>query len=422
MSEFHPVIKMRLFLQFLTTMSTMAVIPYLIIFFSGQLGPFITGFLFLGVMFSNVVGTGLGGFISDRIGRKQIILIAESIVCLGFVGAAFANSTWFSSAYATFVLFIFIQLSTGAATPVYQALLIDVSNPENRKKIYTYSYWLRNMAAAIGSMIGAFLFMDYHFYLFIGVSLCTLLSVVLTFLFIHETYQPSKEKVASFNPTKQPFSHLGKSVRSILANRFFFILTIAGFLLVSVEEQLTNYIGVRMDNEIKDPVSLVPFLSLEIDGVNLIGILKTVNSVIVVSCTLLIGWMVSRYQEQYVLMTGMILFFTGYVLISYQTIPWIVLLAMLIASIGEIMYAPIIQTMLANSVPDNKRSSFMAIYNIAAILGVSTAGVFLIISSWVPAMVMTSMMALMGMVSTFLMWNLLKNKESKFSKVSDKTV
>ena len=87
---------------------------------------------------------------------------------------------------------------------------------------------------------------------------------------------------------------------------------------------------------------------------------------------------------------------------------------MLIASVGEIMYAPIIQTMLANSIPDNKRSSHMAIYNIAAILGVSTAGILLIISTWLPAIVMTSMISVMGFISILLMWRLTVVKEPTF--------
>jgi len=68
------------------------------------------------------------------------------------------------------------------------------------------------------------------------------------------------------------------------------------------------------------------------------------------------------------------------------------------------------QTMLANSISDDKRSSYMALYSIAAILGVSTAGVFLIISSWVPAIVMTCMIGVMGLISTGLIWKLIIGK------------
>ena len=408
--QFHPIIRIRLFLQFLTTMGTMAVIPFLIIFFSEQLGTFITGFLFLGVMFANIAGSALGGFISDRIGRKSVILLAESIVCLGFSGAAFVNSPWHTLPYVTFLLFIFIQFSTGAATPVYQALILDVTWPKERKVIYTYAYWLRNMAAAIGSMIGAFLFLKYHFHLFIGVAVCTLISIIITFFFIEETYSPNEHKAASDHMEKQTHPGLMRTYRNVLANRFFLILTIAAFLLVSVEEQLTNYIGVRLVNEINEPASLLPIFAFHVDGMNLVGILKTTNTLIVVFCTILIAWLLKRCNEKIVLLTGLGLFFTGYTIISFHTVPYLLILAMIVASIGEIMHAPVMQTMLANSISDDKRSSYMALYSIAAILGVSTAGVFLIISSWVPAIVMTCMIGVMGLISTGLIWKLIIGK------------
>ncbi|MBT2216769.1 MFS transporter [Virgibacillus dakarensis] len=412
--RFLPVIRIRLLLQFLTTMATMSVIPFIIIFFSDQLGTFITGFLFLVVMAANVCGSILGGYISDQIGRKRVILLAEFIIFIGFIGAASVNSPWHTSPYITFSLFIFIQFSTGAATPVYQALIVDVSQPDNRKMIYTYAYWLRNMAAAIGSMIGAFLFHNYHFYLFIGVALCTLISLLITFFYIQETYIPITEKAVMKNGLqgkKQPLQIL-QTYKNVLAHKFFFTFTIAALLIVSVEEQLTNYIGVRLVNKINEPVQLLPLFSLQVDGMNLVGMLKTTNTLIVVFCTMLIARIIKRWNEQFVLLTGLCLFFIGYTIISYSTFPFLLMIAMVIASIGEMMYAPIQQTMLANTVPNHKRSSYMAIYTIAVFLGVSTAGVFLIISSWLPPIVLTIMMAVMGLISTGLLFRLTEREKS----------
>ncbi|MEN1970414.1 MFS transporter [Lentibacillus sp. N15] len=411
--HFHPVIRIRLFLQFLTTMATMAVIPFLIIYFSEQLGTLIAGFLFLVVMAANITGSVLGGYISDQIGRKDVILLAESIICVGFIGAAIVNSPWCILPYITFVLFIFIQFSTGAVTPVYQALIVDVSQPENRKVIYTYAYWLRNMAAAIGSLIGAFLFYDYHFYIFIGVAICLLISFLITYFCIQETYIPKTENISLTNDVDKriPFLQMLQSYKNVLAHRFFLLFTMAALLLVSVEEQLTNYIGVRLVDMINEPVSLLPLLAVHVDGMNLVGMLKTTNTLLIVCCTMLITSIVKRWNERFVLLTGQCLFFIGYTIMSYSTFPLLLIMAMVIASIGEMMYAPIQQTMLANTVPDNRRSSYMAMYTIATFLGVSTAGVFLIISSWLPPITLTIIIALMGLISTGLFFWLTVNEK-----------
>ncbi|MGD6856431.1 MFS transporter [Bacillus infantis] len=405
----NPTIQIRLFLLFISTMSTMTVLPYLIIYLSIQVGNIIAGILFLLVMFVNILGSILGGYISDRIGRKKIILLSEFTIFIGFIGAAFANSPEETFPYITFIFFLFIHFSTGAVNPVYQALIIDISKPEERRSIYTYSYWIRNLGIAIGSLIGAFLFFDYLFLLFLGVSVIALCIFFITYLFIQETYTPVKEK--SEKKKHMSFRML-RSYTKVLSHRFFTVFSIASLLIVSVEEQLTNYIGVRLANEIYVPVQLVSFLSLEIDGVNLLGILKTENTLLVVAFTMLITQVIRTWNDRYVLLIGLLLFFSGYTVISISTTPSILIIAMLIASFGEMMYIPVKETMLSKIVPDHARSTYMALYSITVILGVSTAGILLIISSWLSPLALTSFIGFMGAVNLVLFFNLTKFEKS----------
>ncbi|WLR41388.1 MFS transporter [Bacillus carboniphilus] len=187
-TNFHSSIRIRLIMMFFTTMATMSVLPYLMIFFSTKLGTNVTGIMFLCVIFSIVIGSIAGGFFSDKYGRKKIVLLGESFVFIGFVAVAISNSPWFDLPYVSFILLVFIHLFTGFVTPAYQALIIDASNIENRKAIYTTSYWLNSLATAIGGMIGGFLFKDFYFYLFLFVAFVTLCSVIITFFFIEETF------------------------------------------------------------------------------------------------------------------------------------------------------------------------------------------------------------------------------------------
>lgn len=281
--SFDRAIQIRLMLQFLTTMSTMAVLPYIIIYFSALLGTFTTGLMFLGVMAASITGSLLGGYISDRTGRKKIILSAEAAAAAGFLGVALVNSPWVTMPYATFVLFVLIHLCTGAATPVYQALIIDASTPDNRRSIYTFSYWLQNLAVAVGGMTGAFLFMDHHFYLFLGVALCTAVSFAGTALFIRETYIPQKKEGADLKLRPEGCFCNGKwftAVKHISKHRMFMVFVTAHFMIVSVEEQLTNVIGIRLVADMTEPETIIPGLSMEADGTNMIGILKSENTLL----------------------------------------------------------------------------------------------------------------------------------------------
>ncbi len=409
LTQLNPMIKIRLFLLFISTMSTMTVLPYLIIYFSEFLGTYITGILFLVVMFVNVLGSILGGYISDRIGRKKIILVSEMTIFIGFVGAAFANSPWGVFPYATFVAFLLIQFSNGVANPVYQAFIIDITLPEERKVIYTYTYWIRNIGIAIGSVIGAFLFFTYIFPLFIGVAAAALCTFFITLLYINETYTPVTEKVTKKRTRGFPML---QAYIQILSHRFFTFFALASLLIVSVEEQLTNYIGVRLAKEINHPVPVGFFLSFEIDGVNLLGILKSTNTILVVCLSLLVTRLIKHYNDRYVLLIGLLLFFGAYTVISISTTPYILIIAMIIASVGEMIHIPVKQTMLSKIVPDHARSTYMAVYSIAVILGVSTAGIFLIISSWLSPFVLTLLIVSMGVWSTLIFFNLTKPESS----------
>lgn len=404
---FNKNIQIRLTLQFVTSMATMSVTPYLIVFFSKQLGTFVTGFMFLGVMAASIVGSFAGGYAADRIGRKKVIVCCEAIVFVGFVCVALVNSPWLQLPYVTFVLFLFIHLCIGAVGPVYQALIIDASHPENRRTIFTVSYWLNNLAVAIGGLAGAFLFQTHHFYLFLGVAFSTALSLGITVLFIEETYRPVKQGLSlqTKGTKKRGGSFLQDilgSYKNVLKHRWFVLFALANLLIISVEEQLTNVIGIRLVQEMPEPQPLFSFLDLSVDGMNMLGILKTENTLLVVCLTVLASSLLKACKERVVLMSGLLLFFLGYSVISFSNSPVILLLAMFLATLGEVIHIPVKQALLANMVPDHARSTYMAVYSLLSILGASSAGIFILLSGWVPPFVITGVFAGMGLISMLL--------------------
>ncbi|WP_245693650.1 MFS transporter [Sediminibacillus halophilus] len=296
--SFSRTIQIRLVLQFITTTANAAVTPYLVVFFSNMLGTIVTGFMFLSVMAANIAGSFTGGYMSDKNGRKPVIVFSETIVLCGFLFVAAVNSPWLSLPYFTFVLFVIIHFSLGSATPAYQAMIIDESNPENRKAVYTFSYWLQNLAISIGGITGAFLFMDHHFLLFLGVAAATMISLGMTVFFIKESFQPDTSK---YHKKTAPQKDLGNGVRtyfSVLRHKTFAAFTLANLLIVATEEQLTNYIGLRLAEDIPEARQLVPFLPFQADGINLLGILKAENTILVVCLTASLDILYSAFTIQ----------------------------------------------------------------------------------------------------------------------------
>lgn len=411
--QFNRNIKIRFFLQFFTTIASMAITPYLVIYFENRLGTVTTGLMFLGVIFSSMVGSIIGGYYSDRLGRKSIILLSEAFISIGYLSVAMVNSPWVNSPYITFILLLIIYFFSGMVNPAYQALIIDVSTPNNRKEIYTFSYWLNNLGIAIGGIIGAFLFKEYLFILLIGASLINLLSFLITLFFINETYIPNTV-AKTIKPTVQMSkSSLNKSIKPIvqnfikvLRNKKFAALAIANILILSLELQLTNYIEIRLDNLISDK-PLIPKLNFTVDGIEMIGILRTENTILVVVLSIFISLILKKFKDKHLLISGLLLYTIGYAVISYSSIPWILLIAMFFATIGELIHIPIKQTFVANIVPDDERSSYMAVYGLTSLFANIIAGVFIIIGVFMEPLLVTSIFLLMGLTSIIIFERLL---------------
>ncbi|WLR41389.1 MFS transporter [Bacillus carboniphilus] len=169
-----------------------------------------------------------------------------------------------------------------------------------------------------------------------------------------------------------------------------------------MEEQLTNVIGIRLNDVFSQPKPLASFIPINIDGMNMLGLLKTENTLIVFCFTFIVSFILRKYKEKHVLIIGLFLYFIGYTIISFSINPIILMSAMLFASFGELILIPIKQTILANIVPDHARGTYMGIYTLFTFIGVSTAGIFLILSPWMPLIALPIVFSFMAILTVIL--------------------
>ncbi|WP_240793470.1 MFS transporter [Psychrobacillus vulpis] len=297
------------------------------------------------------------------------------------------------------------------ASPAYSALIIDESNPENRRAVYTFSYWLNNLAGAIGGLIGAFLFEDYYFYLFLGMSMIALLTLIITIFFIEDHYEVAQSKVEPEKKrSKGSLFEVSKVYMVVIKDYRFGALALANLLIIAVEEQLTSFIGLRLTEDLPKPIPLLPFLDVDVDGFNLVGILKAENTILVVCLTVVVSFLLKRLKDRSVLLGGIVLFFCGYAVISFNSVPIVLILAMFIATLGELMNIPVKQALLANMVPDHARSSYMAVYGLLSMGGSLMAGVFIFLYGRVPSFFLTAVFVLMGILTFIIFWRLTKTE------------
>ncbi|SFJ78091.1 MULTISPECIES: MFS transporter [unclassified Bacillus (in: firmicutes)] len=378
----HRNIKIRIITSFLTrTVGTM-IFPFMAIYFSIKLGAVLAGFLLLlNVIASLIVGL-YGGYIADTLGRKKVMIIGQviqviSIACMGVV-----NSDYIDSAWLTFVFLLINSIGSGVMNPATEAMLIDVSTPENRKMMYSINYWAINLSIAIGAIFGGLLFEHYRFQLFILLTGIALLTLYLITVYMEEVYVVQK-KVEKQNVLKDMMNNY----RVVMKDRAFIVLCLGSICALSLEFQINNYIGVRLQKEFETiTFSLWNGNSFDLTGIRMLSWISTENTVLVVLFSALIVKIMNHFEDRKVLYTGLFIYTIGFTIFGASNSLWILLLAGLFQTIGEMMYVPVSQSIRADMARDDARSSYMAIngmvFQIAKMVG--TLGIMIgsVIASW----------------------------------------
>ncbi|WP_337018794.1 MFS transporter [Oceanobacillus massiliensis] len=377
-SQFHPTIKIRIAESFLSSAIGNMIFPFMAIYLSAFFGLKVTGILLLINVFVGIALSFFGGYFSDNFGRKKIIVFAEVVRFIAFTVMMICNSPWITLPLITYFMMTINTICWALAGPANQAMLIDVSKPVERKYMFSIMYWSSNMSVAIGGTIGGFLFKDHLFELFIALSIVSLVTVFLIVFFIGESFVP---KVKEKEKLTRHASHMIRSYREVFQDNLFVLYTVAIVLVMQMEFQLGNYVGIRLAEQLPEQT----LLWWQVGGIEVAGLLRTENTVIVVLLALFAASMVSRFKDRDVMVLSSFVFVAGYAIVSYSNNLWFLFIAMLFASLAEVMRVPVEQNYIASLPPEDKRSSYLAIsgmgYNLAQLICSFTVMISAYISS-----------------------------------------
>lgn len=416
--DFHRNVKLRIGLSFLSGTANNMVLPFMSIYFSGKLGDTSAGLVVILGILAGIVAGIVGGYYADRIGRKKLMLTAEMGWMFCFMGMAVANSPWLTSPWMTFVLMICVSMFWGVHGPANDAMLLDVTAPDIRKYMYAIMYWMNNLSFAIAGIAGAFLFKSYLFELFVGLSVIGLISLIMTYFFIHEVYQPQPviDRIGVGSKLHEKTS-IWSNYKQVLSDKTFMIFTAASLLLVSVEFHLGNYVGVRLEKEMVS-APIIPWMgsSWTVDGLKMLGFIRTENTVLVVVLSVLMGVLMRRFSDSKVLFAGYTCYILGYSYLAYSNQPWLLLLSMFIATVGELMYVPIKQAYLGNIAPDHARSSYMALFGMVYKGATLLGGLGVILGGWMPSWLMATLIAISGIIGMGMFYAILSQLEERKEK------
>jgi MFS family permease len=297
------------------------------------------GVLFAAFSVSSFAGNAVGGAVTDRFGRKGIIIF-------GLIASSFSTVAMglINSFHAFFFLALFVGILSDVAGPAQQAMVADILPEEKRADGYGIIRIAFNLSVVIGPAIGGLLAARSYLWLFLSDAAISLLTVVLILIFLPET-KPAAHPDAPQESIGRTFAGYGNVFRDTAFMLFLGAVLLSVFTYVN----LNTTLGVYLRNEHGIPASGY-------------GYLLSLNAAMVVLMQFPITRRIEHFPPMLMMAFGTFLYAVGFSMYGYvSTYSWFVI-AMIIITIGEMIVSPVSQALVASFAPEDMRGRYMAIY------------------------------------------------------------
>jgi len=200
----------------------------------------VTGILIASYALMQLIGAPILGRLSDRFGRRPVLLLSVFGTFLGFLLLGFANTLWMLFAARI------IDGLTGGNLSVAQAYISDVTDAQNRSKGLGMIGAAFGLGFIIGPVTGGFLSQWGYAVPAFAAAAVSFINLILIYAWLPESL--SAEKRTSLNE-KKPRVTLGALLQalqrpftgSLLITRFFFGLAFAIFQTIFSLYALTRF-------------------------------------------------------------------------------------------------------------------------------------------------------------------------------------
>ena len=301
-------------------------------------------------MFSifGIIGNMIGGALTDRFGRRKLILFGLIFSALSTLTLGFVNSL-----AVLFPLAAFIGLLSDIAGPAHQAMMADILDEKQRQEGFGLMRVIRNLAWIIGPSIGGFLANRSFMLLFIIDAIVSCVVAALFYFLMPETKPQHHE---ADNP--QPHESLLQTIAGygvVLKDFAFMAFVIAAILMGAVYQQMYNSLSVYLrDNHSIDPQGY--------------GFLMTTSAITVILFQFWVSRNIKHRPPFLIMAAGTLFYMLGFSMFGFVTAYWLFMSAIVVITIGEMLIMPTSQTLAANFAPEAMRGRYMAIFGLTWLL------------------------------------------------------
>lgn len=315
--------------------------PFLTLYLTKR---FEIGMTQVGVIFglysiASVFGSVGGGAMTDRFGRKGMLIFglvmsASSSVLLGLLNRI----------ELVYPIVILVGALAETGGPAQQALVADLLPEEKRAEGYGIFRIVFNLAVAIGPLIGGLLASRSYLLLFLSDAFTSIVTAILVFFTLRETWSPRKNDENELS-VMNAFGGYSQALKDAA----FVWYMLASMLMATVYIQMNTSLSVYLrDNH----------------GVNEqgFGYILSLNASMVVVFQYFITRWVTRYRPLMVMAGGALVYALGFAMYGVVSAYTLFLLAMAIITVGEMMVSPVGQAIVMRLSPEEMRGRYAAIY------------------------------------------------------------
>ncbi|MFW9773915.1 MAG: MFS transporter, partial [Candidatus Thorarchaeota archaeon] len=333
------IIFMIMFTEILGFSIVMPVIPFLGL--SLGLNAFQIGLVLSIFSFCQLFASPITGKLSDRFGRKPVLIFSQLSTLTGFLLLGMSINVWILVAARL------VDGLLGSNMTVSQAYLSDITTPKNRTRVYGYSSAVFGLALIFGPVIGGTLsVISYSTPMFMAAGI-SLLSIILVIIFLPESLTEKNDKLSLRFEDVLPIKE---------ANRFFKSSMIRSLLLIFFIYNFGFFIFMST-------FSLFAQVQLVISAQELGFYLTWVGFTRVLFQSFLIDPLLKRISENALLLSGIISLIFSMIFLAFTTNFIIVFLPLFFLSYGTGVGRPILTSKLTLAVKKEETGSILGVNN-----------------------------------------------------------
>ncbi|NVM18974.1 MAG: MFS transporter [Candidatus Lokiarchaeota archaeon] len=324
------------------------------------------GVLFFIFALGSIIGSTIGGALTDKYGRRSMLLFGLISSGIGSILMGIVNDL-----YLFFIIAAVLGVLGDLGGPARQAMVVDLLPEDKRADGFGLLRVAVNLSAVGGPILGGMLYRYSYLILFVSDAVSSLITALIVFIVIPET-KPEKQD-------DKPEESLGKTLIGYIevVKDYVFIL----FLAVSA---LTVLVYMQMNSTLS--VFLWELYNFPLEW---FGALLSMNALMVVAFQFWITRRTAKYAPMKMMALGTLFYMIGFVMYGFVSEWYLFFVAMAILTVGEMIVIPVSQATVARFASEDKRGRYMAVYgfhwSIPTLFGISGASIvyFYIGQKWV---------------------------------------